>query len=56
MPPPAGESELRSPGTPNGDVSSQSEEDKDRLEYLDMNFKYPFVVFTSNFAEFLRAF
>lgn len=35
--------ERRSPGTPNGDVMTPSDEEKDRHEYLDMNFKYPFV-------------
>lgn len=32
--------ERRSPGTPNGDVMTPSDEEKDRHEYLDMNFKY----------------
>ena len=44
MTPPGGEAMERSPGTPNGDVIEHSDEEKDRQEYLEVNFKYPFML------------
>ena len=38
---PGGEAMQRSPGTPNGDVIEHSDDEKDRQEYLEVNFKYP---------------
>ena len=38
---PGGEVAERSPDTPNGDVMSHSDEEKERQEYLEINFKYP---------------
>lgn len=40
MSPPGGEAMQRSPGTPNGDVIDHSDDEKDRQEYLEVNFKY----------------
>lgn len=40
MSPPCGEAMQRSPGTPNGDVIEHSDDEKDRQEYLEVNFKY----------------
>ncbi|XP_078380853.1 uncharacterized protein LOC144663652 isoform X9 [Oculina patagonica] len=40
MTPPGGEAMQRSPGTPNGDVIVHSDEEKERQEYLEVNFKY----------------
>jgi len=37
---PGGEVAERSPDTPNGDVMSHSDEEKERQEYLEINFKY----------------
>ena len=37
------EAEKRSPGTPNGDVMTPSDEERERFEFLEMNFKYPLV-------------
>jgi len=37
---PGGEAMQRSPGTPNGDVIEHSDDEKDRQEYLEVNFKY----------------
>ena len=37
------ESDRSCPGTPNGDVMTPSEEAKERQEYLEVNFKYPFL-------------
>ena len=36
----------RSPGTPNGDVIEHSDDEKDRQEYLEVNFKYPLMLDT----------
>lgn len=36
----------RSPGTPNGDVIEHSDDEKDRQEYLEVNFKYPLMLNT----------
>lgn len=38
---PGGEPVQRSPGTPNGDVIVNSDEEKERQDYLEVNFKYP---------------
>ncbi|XP_078380806.1 uncharacterized protein LOC144663652 isoform X3 [Oculina patagonica] len=40
MTPPGGEAMQRSPGTPNGDVIVHSDDEKERQEYLEVNFKY----------------
>lgn len=37
---PGGEPVQRSPGTPNGDVIVHSDEEKERQDYLEVNFKY----------------
>ena len=37
------EAEKRSPGTPNGDVMTPSDEERERFEFLEMNFKYPLI-------------
>ena len=41
--------ERRSPGTPNGDVMVHSDEERERYDYLETNFKYPlmFIVISS---------
>ena len=41
---PGGEAMQRSPGTPNGDVIEHSDDEKDRQEYLEVNFKYPLIL------------
>ena len=41
---PGGEAMQRSPGTPNGDVIEHSDDEKDRQEYLEVNFKYPLML------------
>lgn len=38
---PGDEPAQRSPGTPNGDVIVHSDEEKERQDYLEVNFKYP---------------
>ena len=43
---PGGEAMQRSPGTPNGDVIEHSDDEKDRQEYLEVNFKYPLMLNT----------
>ena len=43
---PGGEAMQRSPGTPNGDVIEHSDDEKDRQEYLEVNFKYPLMLHT----------
>ena len=47
---PEGEgTERSSPGTPNGDVTVHSDEERERYDYLETNFKYPlmFIVISS---------
>lgn len=46
---PGGEAMQRSPGTPNGDVIEHSDDEKDRQEYLEVNFKYPLLLMYNNF-------
>ena len=41
---PGGEAMQRSPGTPNGDVIEHSDDEKDRQDYLEVNFKYPLIL------------
>lgn len=50
---PEGEgTERRSPGTPNGDVMVHSDEERERYDYLETNFKYPlmFIVISSTWV------
>ena len=46
---PEGDGAERSPGTPNGDVMVHSDEERERYDYLETNFKYPlmFIVISS---------